>query len=550
MTQAQRKSCKLVEQMNRDRIRLEAARAFSCIQGSRLVTPQSASGESSAPTPERTKGRADAALINNSLHDDLVNTLDQRGALIISEAMLDALVLDSLKASSIASSGAGSFPTSHEKVLARVSSSTLDVNKIYASFEPTNPASEKAEVIVRPGFQVTFTLFATNASHLSFSDVVLDVPEFSVELTGRKQAIEFRAKEFLVSSRVNESVDREQAKLAAQITENDLLRIEGIFAYGGVASKLIDEAMGEIPDIDLAAMFPAIDFGGSLELRKIGEHLVIVPEKFSVLGNSGCPQGDVLDGVRPVPQNPVQNDQEARIPLFFDTSRARVIPKARNTFGFAGTYIPKALLDVKFGKVSPGASHKDSGGGTFKWLLDLSVALKGIRVEIDEQLLALRLTVHLESSGYGELWLNLPCIGRTTVAIVRVELPETGSPPSTVQVLLRPVVNSNGELRIAAGLESVNLGDVYVRVELFGRWVGGDWKAKVLAFIADAILARFIAWKIPSMVCDELRKNINKHFFVLVSIERLTRYLRRAPDVPAFSARPQSALLSMTLSDW
>lgn len=478
----------------------------------------------------------------SQLHGDIKKLARNKPALVIEASTLNDLALDSLiTASDFANNTVPMLQTGHTGVAGRLLQLSID------------PRTLTAGLIVRgtdlligidPGFTIQLELFEPTTA-APYSTVVINVPPVEIPLIPGRNAVAFAQPEVLVTATVTDSPQRQAAIASSGITVDDLLRVEGSIAFGG-SSRLVRSVLGELPPIDLEKLFPAFKFGGDLEFHEIRGALIVIPQWFEFIGNTGCPKGDATDGVEVAVGSPTMGQDGGSWPIPTKLRKAPRRPQPQLSGSLVAAYLPKPILDMQFGKVAPAITYRDNGYGFIGYHVELSASIQRIAVSIDVAERALRLELSFVASGFARATIDVPCVGRVELAQAHMSLPK---PPgvSTVSVLVRLGIDSSGRLIMLTEIERIDLGDAEVNIQLFSKYLGmAGGKAAVIGFIIDAVLGRVIAHNLPKLVIDVIKDTVNQHFFVLADMSDLLKYVDRAPNGTTWSGEPGSVLMGMT----
>lgn len=360
-------------------------------------------------------------------------------------------------------------------------------------------------------------------------------------LEGDGHLIHIRAASSPVLAQVIPSSTRDAAIAASGISPEDLLRVEGSIAYVA-SSRLVSSALGEVPPLDLKRLFPALSFEGELKLHLVDDSLLIIPERFALIGNPGCPKGDAMADVKITPRDPVKADKGMTwthdVVLRPISDRYCSLSNA-----LVSTYLPKPVLDLHFGKAMPAIAFRESGGGFIGYDVKITAAIRGAKVSIDPAVSGLRLKLDFETWGNATANIDVPCVGRMDLARAEFRMP-INSNGAEIEVLLRPAVDAAKRLIVVCELARLDLGEAQVDVRLIQRYLGlAGGESAVIGFIIDTVIGRVLAHNLPGLAFDVIRDAINQHFFVLVDLGGFVKYLRIEPFDPMFSGDARSALI-------
>jgi hypothetical protein len=480
------------------------------------------------------------------LHQAVAQIARDKPGLVISAEMLKELALDSLSRSASVGRNAGiTIPTGHRAVVGKFLNISLNPATLGVKL-----VSQGTDLLleISPGFSVELELLEP-VGDIAYSNVNIDVPIVSIFLRAGNNSIKFTTPETAVTATVVDGPKRQSAIQASGISQEDLLRVEGAFSFGGTSTSLIRSALGELPPIDLERLFPAFRFGGDLALSATNDSLLIIPERFEFLGNTGCPKGDATNGMEVNPQNPAIGADGGNWPVLVGLPHAAPPRRPLEVDGLVSAYLPKPVLDSQFGKVAPAITYKDHGDGFIGYDVELSAAIRRVDVSIDVVNIALRLELSFASWGFVNASIDVPCVGRVELAQAHLELPkENGT--ATLSALVRLGVDTAGRLLMLTEIEGIDLGEAEVSIQLFSKYLGmAGGKAAVIGFLTDAIIGRVIANNLPGLIFDAIKDAVNQHFFVLANLSDLLTHFRNAPNRSTWSDDQHSVLMGLTSAE-
>ena len=292
----------------------------------------------------------------------------------------------------------------------------------------------------------------------------------------------------------------------------------------------------------MVALFPAIDFGGQLQLFDVEGGLLVVPEWIGIKGMTGCPTGNAMEGVE------LKFARQAGEGVgnqfkFFEKLPQRQQQQLSQRDPLTAVYLPKPLLDVKFGKVAPGINYNETDNGFIGYTVDIAASVKGVTVSLDAQKVGIALALSFTVAGFFVANIDLPTVGRQELAQARFDLPERGG-QSSVTALVRPAIDAAGRVLLTCEITGIDLGTASVSIQLFSKYLGmAGGKAAVVGFILDAVVAKIIANNLPGIVFDEIKNNLDSHFFVLAELGGIRKYIPNLPNLPVFSSNETSAFI-------
>ncbi|MFN9186133.1 MAG: hypothetical protein ACK5WG_06295 [Betaproteobacteria bacterium] len=475
-----------------------------------------------------------------SLHQNLIAAAGARGAMLISGGAINSAVLDSLRKAAFGLVGA-SVDTLHPKVTARFDEISVEKSQLR-----TELVSEAGNVVVRvtPDFNLTLSLVHTQDPTQRYAKLLLAVSDIRLMVRTDGSDIRFQLVDPTVAASFSDDPagSRAAAIAASGIDPDELLRVEGSFAYG-TGARLVASAIGKLPPIGLRDLFPAIDFSNSIELAIVGDSLAIIPDSMSLLEMTGCPQGNAAGGIVVTPQHPTKPTEDTRDWVIAARHNPSEVRKPSPRDPFTALHLPRSLLDVRFGKIAPAVSYRERDNGFIGYDIQLTGTVKEIQVSIDESLGAVRLKLGFAVWGSLVADVDLPSIGRVDLASARIELPENNG-QSNIEALVRLAVDSGAQLLATTEIAHIDLGKARVVLDLFGKYLSAaGGKAAVAGFILDSVIGRVIAHNIPPIVSQVVRESLDRNFFVLTRLKGLSQYIDALPNLPTFSGNSDFALL-------
>lgn len=473
----------------------------------------------------------------NKLHDDIAGIAKLTGALALSRELLSSLLLERMKGAAAGLQGTV-FQTKHELVAAEFSGLSIDPKKLTLALEVDG---DKVVAKVSPQFRFTVRLAYSADLTKTFSNVAFDVPDLTVSITGESGNLVFsfqpgpvKRPDFMSDTR-----ERDDAISAAQIDRDELLRVEGMFAYG-TGDSVLATAFGRLKNINLATMFPNLTLGGASELKLSTdkEYLLVLPESLSLAAFTGCPPKDPTAGLT-VTAKAVPGDQPG-LEVQAQAAPSEYMTHFTNT-PLAALYAPKSLLDQHFSGLVPALDHYDQGTGVIGHELRVIVSVTRITVGIAER--ALTLSVGLKLWARATINIEVPCLGRKDIASLEVALPENNG-EADVSVKLGLALDHRARLSVQCEVAGISLGTASVKLNLFGGVVPG-----LYGYVTDFIIGRVLQNNIPWLVHDQVKAALDHKFAVLADLGEYLPFLKSRPDLASFSGVPDSsALMGLTVN--
>lgn len=494
----------------------------------------------------------------SQVHSDIAAVAQDKGAMVIHNDILRSIILRGIQRVG------GKVPgvevgTGNPAVMARYEGTSLDPLGLTLLPWVEAPSLQEEEgatpmpadfsslsATIASSLSFTLTLFPSSDPSLYFCRVTYSVSELGVQMTGDGDALTFSYSFSDVEvdfSNADQAV-RDSALAAAGLSENDLLRVEGLFAYG-VGKQLLQAALGRPDSVRLSTLFPAVGFSGGLSVRSVNRYVVVVPEDMVLAGGLGCPIVSPTAGLEVDVSRPDATTGQFTVDARVPASRR----PASSEDPLIALYAPKRLLDLRFAsQTTPAIAHEDVGTGFIGHTLHITAAIKGLEVSVESG--ALRLSLRAAVWGSATLNVDLPCVGRVECGRLDIRLPDQGD--AQVAVALRGAIDTSLRAVLMSELQGVNLGKAHVNFSLFGG-VKADFKTKlislkatIVSYIVDYVIGRIIANNLPWMVADFLKEALEDKYFVVANVQQLAGAFERRPNVATYSGRKESALLGCT----
>lgn len=472
--------------------------------------------------------------MTSGLHTDIEKIAGKSGALALSAELLSSLLLDRMKGAATSLAGAV-FPTKHSLVSAEFKGLTIDPKKLKLSLDLVN---SQVVAKVGPDFKFTVRLCVTADKSKTFSKAVFEVSDLAVAITGELGNLVFSLQPGRVeASFETDNAERDDAILASGITTDELLRVEGVFAYG-TGDSVLQSAFGSLKNINLATMFPHLILGGTstLKLTTNKDYLLVQPESLSLAAFTGCPPKDPTAGLvvaaRPVAGDPLGLDIVTKV-----APSAYKAPSKSNPL--AALFAPKQLLDERFSGLAPGLTHYDRGTGVIGHELRITVTLTHVAVSIGAD--GLTLSVGLKLWGRATINVELPCLGRKDIASLEIALPEDNG-EADISVSLSLALDQRARVLVQCEVVGISLGKPSVKLDLFGSIVPNFY-----GYVTDFIIGRILRNNIPWLVHDKIKEALDHKFTVVADLGEYLPFLQSEPNVSTFSGAAESALMGLTL---
>ena len=473
------------------------------------------------------------------LHDEIATLSANRGAVVLSAGLLSSLLLSRMQGAARGAKGM-EVDTKNKLVTAEFLGLALDPTDLKISLDISG---SDVFLRVKPDFSFTVRLFFKGDKTKTFSRIIFTVTDLTIGISGTGSALTFQVHPDHVTADFEGGgdADRSEAIQASKISETDLLRVEGLFAYG-TADRVINSAFGALQTVELTKLFPHLVFSGSLTLKltTTKECLLVIPESLSIAPFTGCPRGDSTRGVTITPQAPVKDSLSFEV----NSPVQGVAPqKANQGMPLAALFAPKPLLDQRFTDLIPALTHYDEGTGFIGHVLRLAVEIRRMTVGIESG--ALKLTLGMAVWGRATLNVDVPCFGRKDFASLEVSLPENHG-EAVIEVLLRLGVDSSARAIVTSEVVGINLGKADVKLDVFGGLVGMSSGA-LWGYILDFIIGRAIQNNLPWMVFDRIQAALDDKFTVVADLKDYLPFLKSRPNAAMFSGSDDSALLGLNV---
>lgn len=470
------------------------------------------------------------------LHDEVVAVARDRGAMVLRTDILESVVLHELKRATTKLVGA-SLGTGHALVDAVFDSISASATAL--KLEPWTIVDDVSlTAAVTPAFEFALRLVFANDPKMTFAKVRYAVEDIRVTLTGDvlDLAFEFSFGDVNASFEIDDA-GRAAAVAASGIDEKELVRLEGVFAYG-MGNRLLRSALGKPKSVQLQKLFPAISFAGKLELKLLPSNLLVIPEQLTLAPAKGCSPFNPLDGAG----LDFKSGKDGQF------SVSGILPAARRAASqddpSVALYAPQPLLEQRFeGGTAPAIAHEDVGTGFVGHVLHITAAVKGVSLRIEQG--ALELSVSVAVWGSATVNVDLPCVGRCDFGRLEVRIPDNGA--ANLTVALRGGMDTSLRAILTSELKGLNLGTPYVNFSLFGG-LKGNLVATVTSYIVDYLIGVIIRNNLNWLIFDAIKEALENKFFVVADLNQLVGNVERLPTLATYSGAPGSALLGCVYS--
>lgn len=490
----------------------------------------------------------------SALHTHILELLGEKPAMVLSGKFVRALLLQRLQAAATAFGGQ-TIGTKHDLVVAQFEGLTSDGKPLEPSAIVAKLGSHiggSLEVDVEPPFEFSIRLAYQGDLSKTFVRFVFTVPQLKFHLRGIGTALRFAMVPVEVRvSTLLDDIEREEALRASGIDADELLRVEGIFAYG-TGDSLLNSVFGNLRDIDLVALFPTVTFGGELFVRATNtddetgsaEALLVVPEFFSLSTLGTCSphsavEGAIVTTTKPRDAGATDGSRSWDFNALIE-NRPASLPAANTERPDAGLFLPRALLDQHFGSLTPAINYEESDSGFVGYTIRATASITGVQVMLQPG--ALRLNLRFKLWALGRLNIEVPCVGRQSFAELEARLPENGE--ADVSVDLRVALDSGARVLLLSEVVGLNLGKASVNLSLLGP-LGRTLGANYWGYVADFIIGRVIQNNLPGMVFDAIRNTVDRHYFIVADLRKYLGFIGDVPNAPMYSQADSTVLIGL-----
>lgn len=469
------------------------------------------------------------------LHLEVAEIAREKGAMLISRPVLSAFVLNGLHSATQGLAGAV-FPTRHKLVSAEFESLSVPPKNLQVELVSLTP---DVVLVVKPEFSFFVRLGYAADMTKTFARFEFKVSNLSVRLSGQGALLaltpEFQDVEVLTDVT---PAARTEAIAASGIASDELLRVEGSFAYG-TGNALLSSALGQLRTIDLAKMFPNVAFAGKLQLETTNDALLIIPESMTLTPWSGCAPFDPTRGLSVEAQQAIRSGDNFSFGVNAKFAPLTE-PKVNERLPDVAVYAPKPLLDARFGTLSPALTYVDEGSGVIGHVVRLTAAIKRITITIQGG--ALRLSLGLKLWGLGSLNIEVPCLGRQEFGRIEADLPESGE--ADISVDLRLGVDTSARVLLTSEIVGMSLGEAKVSFSLFGSALSLV-KPNIYGYITDFIVGRIVQHNLPGLVFDAIKEALDHQYVVVADLGDYLSFLKMKPNMAMYSGTDESALMGL-----
>ncbi|WP_250483266.1 hypothetical protein [Caballeronia sp. GaOx3] len=329
-------------------------------------------------------------------------------------------------------------------------------------------------------------------------------------------------------SKINEDPD---AVKNSGLTAVEIARLQGL-VEGSVAPTVLRNIFAEVPSIDIRSLFPAIVFKGTAELAAIdGGMLVIAKDGWFLDETQRCSCSASAPEVRLKPGVPIDDNRDGRDgqPVGGSVPISVQIPPPRNPPWPVETgvrpdvalYLPQPTVSAITSGPYPAVNDFASDNGFIGWSYDYSIGFMNARPSLTDPRATLVLTIEFYVSGSGNVSVDVPCIGRSTVGMLWATNREGG--PSIIEFGVSPRLQSDGKISLVPELLSLQIQPfkvdcIVIALSLLSYF--GPW-GTLAAFVLNEIFKLVIAHNLPPVLNAGLRDAMSKQVWTLIDLSKL-----------------------------
>ena len=474
-----------------------------------------------------------------SLHTAVSQIAINKTALVLGPLALRNAVLTTFQ-KSITQMLNASVPSLLQNV--EVQFTAISVNPRAFTADLSRSMNNRIGVDIRPDFVITLSVHVAGDATLKFSSVTFSVSGVRFNFRADGPILKLEQPTFDVLGQETDVPTRQHALTQSGVAEPDLMRFEGALTYY-MPARIVASALGLMKPIDLSEVFRGFELKGAMNLdianANSETYLVIVPGDGGWISEATCPLVNgapdlniiaTPGGTGTWTMNPSGVPAPTVPRVFSQDSR------------LASVYLPKPILDERFGKVQPGFVYRDSDNGFLGYDLHVDASLTFISLSIDEPRLSLLADFGIQVNGEIFVTVDVPCVGRVDVGYARVDVD-----PSHVQLRLFFAMNSAKQLVLMCQIEQLQMGNAHANVSVVSQWLGmAGGRAAVIGFILDYVLKRVIEHNAPGFLADVIRKQLNSNSMILADLADIFKYITSYHDGGTFSGEPTSILVGAT----
>lgn len=477
------------------------------------------------------------------LHEEIEKILKDKPGLIFSFDAIRGFLLNNFKESQSLLLGI-SVPVD--------GTPEISLKFIKLSVDPTNfvislkEISGNVYVSIDDGFTADIVVHDSANPANEFSTITLSVTKLKARLHVIEPNLMLSKPDFNVLGSIVEANHRAQAILDSRIPETSIFRVEGS-VESVTPQRFVLPLFGSISKLDLLKMFSAFELKGSWETMMISNALAIVPSQgISIKSQNGCPEKDSLPKLEIGAEIIVKESQQGAYSWLGATVSG--VPSLKiergndTTEGFASIYLPKPVLEQRFGNVMPSLGYQESVESFIGYDLNLNVAFEYISLALDPARMGLIIDLEFYTSGFADANIDVPCVGRSDLANARFK-----GDKSILQIFISLANYDGSRLSFQAQVESLNLGKINATIFAISKWAGlAGGKGAVIGFIADYVLKRVAEHILPIKMKKGIKDVVNGFNFPLLELESLLSYSRyKKFNETNYSASKDSLLLGL-----
>ncbi len=311
---------------------------------------------------------------------------------------------------------------------------------------------------------------------------------------------------------------------AIGLTELALARLQGL-VEGSVAPTVLKNIFSGAPGIDIRSLFPTIVFQGQAEVAAIqGGLLVIARDGWQLDETQRCPCAGTVPDIttRPGPAIDIA-ESGGTVPVVVSIPPTRVPPWPLETRVAAdlALYLPHSSLKSITSGPYPAINDFAEDNGFIGWSFDYSIGFVDAKPSLTDPRATIVLGLEFYVTGSGNISVDVPCIGRSTLGMLWATNRVNGS--SIVEIGITPRLQADGRVVLVPELLNLEIKPfkvdcIVIALSLLSYL--GPW-GTLAAFVLNEVIRQIIAHNLPPKLSAGLRDAMGKQMWTLIDLAKL-----------------------------
>ena len=372
-------------------------------------------------------------------------------------------------------------------------------------------------------FSVNFVVTKAGDAKVALFEVALQV--FRIKAAGHVgyNALEVKDVAFDFDATILLNDNAAANATAIGLSDLDVARLQGL-VQGAVAPSVLKNIFSGVPSLDLHSLFPTVVFDGEAELATVADGLLVIAKAGWHLDETQrCPCAGIPPEAVITPGAP-QHDSESggSIPVTvkIPPSRNPPWPVDNAVAADVALYLPKSSVDAITSGPYPAVNDFANDNGFIGWSYDYTIGFTNVNASITDPSATVVVSIEFYVSGSGEVTVDVPCIGRSSVGMFWATNRANGS--STIKFGLTPQLKPNGKIELVVELlkldiKPFNVDCIVIALSLLSYF--GPW-GTLAAFVLNEIIRRVIAHNLPIKLRSAIADAMGKQMWTLVDLNK------------------------------